>query len=90
MLMQVPVGSSYLTFTDADISERKFLGELLRRTGCCLLLDVNNIYVRAINQGFPARAYLQGIPADRARQVHLTGNSQEREGLLVDTARLVV
>ena len=48
---------------------------------CCLLLDVNNIYVSAIGHGFDARPYLRGIPTDRVRQVYLVGHSQEREGL---------
>jgi uncharacterized protein len=83
MLVENP--SSYLTFLGADMSEWEFLGELSRRTGCYLLLDVNNIYVSAINHGFDAQAYLDGIPVDRVRQVHLAGHSAGRDGLLIDT-----
>lgn len=83
MLIENP--SSYLTYVRADMSEWDFLAELSRRTGCYLLLDVNNIYVSAINHGFDAHAYLRGIPADRVRQVHLAGHSEGRDGLLIDT-----
>jgi uncharacterized protein len=83
MLIENP--SSYLTFASADMSEWDFLAELSRRTGCFLLLDVNNIYVSAINHGFDAHAYLRGIPADRVRQIHLAGHSEGRDGLLIDT-----
>ncbi len=83
MLVENP--SSYLTYVRADMSEWEFLAELSRRTGCYLLLDVNNVYVSAINHGFDAQAYLRGIPADRVRQVHLAGHSEGRDGLLIDT-----
>jgi len=83
MLVENP--SSYLTYANADMSEWDFLTELSRRTGCFLLLDVNNIYVSAINHGFDAHAYLQGIPAARVRQVHLAGHSEGNDGLLIDT-----
>lgn len=83
MLVENP--SSYLTYVRADMSEWEFLAELSRRTGCYLLLDVNNVYVSAINHGFDAHSYLRGIPADRVRQVHLAGHSEGRDGLLIDT-----
>jgi uncharacterized protein (UPF0276 family) len=83
MLVENP--SSYLTYVRADMSEWEFLAELSRRTGCYLLLDVNNVYLSAINHGFDAHAYVRGIPADRVRQVHLAGHSEGRDGLLIDT-----
>src|SRR3546814_20011546 len=49
--------------------------EVARRTGCYLLLDVNNIYVSAHNHGFSARAYLDGLPLERVRQIHLAGHT---------------
>ena len=76
--------SSYLTFAQADASEWQFLAELCARTGCDLLLDVNNIFVSASNHGFDAIDYLDGIPAARVRQIHLAGHSQG-ESLLIDT-----
>jgi len=81
MLFENP--SSYLAFGGA-MTEWEFLAAMSKRTGCGLLLDINNIYVSAANHGFDALAYLDGIPADRVRQVHLAGHSQGRD-LLIDT-----
>ena len=82
ILMENP--SSYLTFADDEMSEWVFLGEMCRRTGCYLLLDINNIYVSGTNHGFDPAVYLAGVPADRVRQMHLAGHSVGR-GLLIDT-----
>ncbi|HEV7775548.1 MAG TPA: DUF692 domain-containing protein [Luteibacter sp.] len=76
--------SSYLAFDGASMTEWEFLAAMSKRTGCDLLLDVNNIYVSATNHGFDALAFLDGIPADRVRQIHLAGHSQGRD-LLIDT-----
>ncbi|MES3024307.1 MAG: DUF692 domain-containing protein [Pseudomonadota bacterium] len=82
MLFENP--SSYLAFDNAAMSEWEFLSSMSKRTGCDLLLDVNNLYVSATNHGFAADALLRGIPAARVRQIHLAGHSQGRE-LLIDT-----
>ncbi|MFV1202215.1 DUF692 domain-containing protein, partial [Klebsiella pneumoniae] len=67
--------SSYLSFPQDEFTEWQFLSEMSRRTGCYLLLDVNNIYVSARNHGFDPLDYLAGITADRVRQVHLAGHT---------------
>ena len=77
--------SSYLSFADDEMTEWQFLTEMSCRTGCGLLLDVNNIYVSATNHGFDPLAYIAGVPADRVRQIHLAGHSQNASGLLIDT-----
>jgi uncharacterized protein (UPF0276 family) len=82
MLIENP--STYLDFPGADMTEWQFLDALCARTGCGLLLDVNNVLVSATNHGFDPIAYLDGIPAGRARQIHLAGHSQGAE-LLIDT-----
>ncbi|RDS81975.1 DUF692 domain-containing protein [Dyella psychrodurans] len=82
MLFENP--SSYIAFGDAAMTEWEFLDAMSKRTGCGLLLDVNNIFVSATNHGFDAHAYLHGIPADRVRQIHLAGHSEGSE-LLIDT-----
>jgi hypothetical protein len=82
MLFENP--SSYLAFGDSRMSEWEFLAAMARRTGCGLLLDVNNVYVSAANNGYDPLAFLDGIPADRVRQIHLAGHSQG-DGLLIDT-----
>jgi uncharacterized protein (UPF0276 family) len=81
MLIENP--SSYIAF-DGDMTEWEFLAALCHRTGCELLLDVNNIFVSASNHGFDAIAYLDGIPTGHVRQIHLAGHSQGR-ALLIDT-----
>jgi uncharacterized protein (UPF0276 family) len=75
--------SSYLRF-DGTMWEWEFLDAMCARTGCELLLDVNNIHVSATNHGFDPLAYLDGVPAQRVRQIHLAGHSQGTE-LLIDT-----
>lgn len=82
MLFENP--SSYVEFAGAGMTEWEFLAEMCRRTGCYLLLDVNNIYVSSRNHGFDATQYLNAIPAARVRQMHLAGHSQGEE-LLIDT-----
>lgn len=82
MLFENP--SSYVSFGDATLSEWEFLGEMSRRTGCGLLLDVNNVYVSSHNHGWDAQAFLDGIPAERVRQIHLAGHTEGPE-LLIDT-----
>jgi uncharacterized protein (UPF0276 family) len=74
--------STYLTFADDQMTEWAFLTEMTRRTGCYLLLDVNNIFVSGANNGFDPYEYLAGVPADRVRQIHLAGHSQGRERLI--------
>ncbi|MEO6718036.1 MAG: DUF692 domain-containing protein [Novosphingobium sp.] len=76
--------SSYVQFARAEMTEWEFLAELCRRTGCDLLLDVNNIHVSAVNHGFDPRDYIDGIPFGRVRQIHLAGHSKG-EKLLIDT-----
>ncbi|HEV7779541.1 MAG TPA: DUF692 domain-containing protein [Luteibacter sp.] len=76
--------SSYLTFPGSCMTEWEFLARMCQRTGCFLLLDVNNIYVSAMNHGFDPLAYLDGVPMDRVRQIHLAGHSQGND-LLIDT-----
>lgn len=82
MLVENP--STYIRFAEADMNEWEFLDAMCARTGCGLLLDVNNVYVSACNHGFDPIAYLDGVPHDRIRQIHLAGHSQGAE-LLVDT-----
>jgi len=83
MLIENP--SSYITFAADHISEWDFLVELTKRTGCCLLLDINNIFVSSHNHGFDPNTYLNAIPTSRVRQIHLAGHSAGRDGLLIDT-----
>lgn len=85
MLFENP--SSYLTFPEDEMTEWEFIAAMARRTGCYLLLDVNNIYVSAMNHGFDARAYVDGLPLERVRQIHLAGHTPKEDGrdIIIDT-----
>lgn len=76
--------STYLRFADAQMPEWEFLAELARRSGCGLLLDVNNVYVSTQNLGTDGADYIRHFPVDHVRQVHLAGHSQGHT-LLIDT-----
>jgi len=82
MLIENP--SSYLNFDSSVMSEWEFLTRMSQRTGCDLLLDVNNIFVSASNHGFDADEFFAGIPVERVRQIHLAGHSQGND-MLIDT-----
>ncbi|MBI3574721.1 MAG: DUF692 domain-containing protein [Gammaproteobacteria bacterium] len=79
--------SSYLQYQHSDRGEAEFLAELAARSGCGILLDVNNIYVSASNHGYDAETYLRAIPPARVREIHLAGHTVNRypEGEAVDT-----
>jgi uncharacterized protein (UPF0276 family) len=76
--------SAYHAFTPADMAEWEFVSQVVRRAGCALLLDLNNVYVNAANFGLDARAYLAAIDPASVAQYHLGGFERE-EALLVDT-----
>ncbi len=76
--------SSYLTFKHSTMPEWVFVQELLEQADCNLLLDVNNLYVSAINCGFDPLDYLSSIPVRRVKEIHLAGY-QERPDYLFDT-----
>ena len=76
--------SSYVSYRSSEMTEWEFLRELTRSADCDLLLDVNNIYVSSVNHGFDPLEFLQGIPVDRVRQMHLAGH-QYQGRYIVDT-----
>jgi uncharacterized protein (UPF0276 family) len=67
--------STYAAFTGATMPEWEFLGRLALDSGCGLLLDVNNVYVSAVNHGFDPEEYLRAVPADQVAYVHLAGHT---------------
>ncbi len=80
--------SSYLTFSASTIPEWEFLATLAQRSGCSILLDVNNIYVNSVNHGFDPRAYIMAIPPRMVGEIHLAGFSEKTDlpvPLLIDT-----
>lgn len=80
--------SLYLALEGHDWSETGFLREMVRRTGCRLLVDVNNVFVSAANLGFDAEAYLDALPIDAVGEIHLAGHKPDPElgdALLIDS-----
>jgi uncharacterized protein len=84
--------STYVRFNDDEFPETEFLRALVRRTGCGLLLDVNNVYVSAHNHGFDAAAYLDAFPLEHVGEIHLAGHVPHADdpSLLIDTHDRVV
>jgi len=80
--------SLYLPLTGHELEEAEFLAELVRRTGCGLLLDVNNVYVSANNLGFDPQVYLDAVPAEAIGEIHLAGHAEDQRfgaSLLIDS-----
>lgn len=87
MLLENP--SSYLAFAESTWSEPEFLAELVRRTGCGLLLDVNNVFVSATNLDFSPQGYIDAFPLDAVGEIHLGGHDTDQDDygapLLIDS-----
>jgi uncharacterized protein len=81
--------STYVQFRSSTFGEGEFLCELVKRTGCGLLLDVNNAYVSAVNHGADPRALIAAMPLKRVGEIHLAGFSRDSDGigddLLIDS-----
>jgi uncharacterized protein len=81
--------STYVAFSDTTMSETEFLSALVRRSGCGLLLDVNNVFVSATNQGYSAIGYLAEFPLDHVGEIHLAGHAEQADDegdlLLIDS-----
>lgn len=86
MLLENP--STYVTFVDSTIPETEFIDEVARRTGCGLLLDVNNVFVSATNHGTDATAYIAAFPLAHVKEIHLGGHDAQSDDtgapLLID------
>ncbi len=86
MLLENP--STYVQFKSSDMSELDFLAEIVRRTGCGLLLDVNNVYVSATNHNYSPEEYIDAFPMEHVGEIHLGGHDEDRDDadkrLLID------
>jgi hypothetical protein len=76
--------STYVTFAQDAIPEWEFLAEIVRRTGCRLLLDVNNVHVSAFNHDFRATDYVDAIPREAVAYIHLAGHEHNKT-YIIDT-----
>ena len=87
MLLENP--SSYLAFVETEMSEVDFLKAVAQRTGCGLLLDVNNVFVSATNLGFQPLDFIRSFPLDLVGEIHLGGHDEDRDEtgalLLIDS-----
>jgi uncharacterized protein (UPF0276 family) len=87
LLLENP--STYLIFPESTMSETSFIAELVRRTGCGLLLDISNVFVSAANHGFAALDYLADFALEHVSEIHLAGHARqaddEGELLLIDS-----
>jgi uncharacterized protein len=87
LLLENP--STYVAFEESTYSEVDFIGEVVRRTGCALLLDVNNVYVACTNQDWDPMRYIDEFPLAHVREIHLAGYAPDADEagrrLLVDS-----
>ncbi|MGE6781393.1 DUF692 domain-containing protein [Ensifer adhaerens] len=87
LLLENP--STYVAFIESTMSETAFIRELAKRTGCGLLLDINNVFVSATNQGYSALAYLADFPLEHVGEIHLAGHAEQEDDegdlLLIDS-----
>ena len=82
LLLENP--ATYLEFTTSTMSEWDFFAAVAKKSGCGILLDLNNLHVAAENHGFDPAAYLSGLPLESVRQIHLAGHAREG-ALAIDT-----
>jgi len=86
MLLENP--STYVEFETSTMGEVEFLRAVATRTGCGLLLDVNNVYVSAVNHGFDPKRYIDAFPVEHVGEIHLAGYAEDHDGeggrLLID------
>jgi uncharacterized protein (UPF0276 family) len=85
MLLENP--STYVAFGATRMTEIEFLEAVTQRTGCGLLLDVNNVHVSAVNHGFDAAAYIDAFPMQHVGEFHLAGFAEDRDS---EGARLLI
>lgn len=71
--------STYVVFRESTMSETDFIRELTRRSGCGLLLDINNVFVSAANHGFSTLDYLADFPLERVGEIHLAGHAEQTD-----------
>ena len=87
MLLENP--STYLSFAESTYSEVEFITEVVKRTGCGLLLDINNVHVSSTNQEWDPVRYINEYPLARVQEIHLAGYTREADDkgrpLLIDT-----
>lgn len=76
---------SYYTPVAAEMSEHEFISEIVKRSSCKLLLDVNNVYVNAFNHNYSAKEFILNLPLESVAYIHMAGHEKVQEDLIIDT-----
>ncbi len=76
---------SYYTPVAAQMSEADFINEIVKKSGCKLLLDVNNVYVNAFNHQYDAKEFIQKMPLQQVAYIHMAGHEHVADDLIIDT-----
>lgn len=76
---------SYYTVLKKEMSEEDFINEIVKKSDCELLLDVNNVYVNSFNHKYDARDFISKMPLDKVKYIHMAGHLQVNDQLIIDT-----
>lgn len=76
---------SYYTAVAAEMKESEFISSIVKKSGCGLLLDVNNVFVNAFNHGYDARNFISELPLDSVAYIHMAGHEKVADDLIIDT-----
>lgn len=76
---------SYYTVLEAEMTEPEFINEIVKKSDCELLLDVNNVFVNAFNHNYDAKDFISKMPLDKVKYIHMAGHYQVNEKLIIDT-----
>jgi uncharacterized protein len=76
---------SYYTILQAEMTESQFINEIVEKADCELLLDVNNVYVNSFNHTYNAKEFIQSLPLNKVKYIHMAGHFQVNEKLIIDT-----
>jgi len=86
--LEVPIAVEHISYyasIEGEVEEAAFITEVLERADAKLLLDVNNVYVNAMNHGFDPRAFIDSLPLERVVQLHVAGHHVRADGRRIDT-----
>jgi len=76
---------SYYTVLEAEMTEVEFINEIVQKSDCEMLLDVNNVYVNSFNHTYDAKEFISKMPLEKVKYIHMAGHYQVNENLIIDT-----
>ncbi len=77
--------ASYYTTLKEEMSEAEFINEIIHKSGCEMLLDVNNVYVNSFNHSYDAKNFISKLPLDKVKYIHMAGHLKVNDKLIIDT-----